>query len=143
MRKDTLIFALKQGDIDIEGLMEVSFFQFRLEIITEIQETKIFMFAGHDTTMSTLSFALSYITEDKLISNRCRSEIEAVCCASGTLDMSSENLKKLKYLEACIKETLRLRPPVREWIRAGAGKILDINGKNYHTSPEIWFQLAL
>ena len=26
MRKDTLIFALNQGDIDIEGLMEVSLF---------------------------------------------------------------------------------------------------------------------
>ena len=101
------------------------------------------MFAGHDTTMSTLSFALSYIMDDKLIADRCRSEIEAVCCASGTFDMSSEKLKKLKYLEACIKETLRLRPPVREWIRAGAGECLNINGKNYYTSPEIWFQLDL
>ena len=107
MRKNTLIFALKQGDIDIKDLMEVSFFQFLSNTITEIQETKIFMFAGHNTTMSLLSFALTYITEDKLISDRCRSEIDAVCCASGTLDMSSENLKKLKYLEACIKETLR------------------------------------
>ena len=56
-----------------------------------------------------LSFALSYITEHKEIKDKCLEEIQNVCLSNGQLDISTENLRKLTYLEACIKETLRLR----------------------------------
>jgi len=56
-----------------------------------------------------LSFALSFITEHKEIKANCLTEIENVCMSNGQLDISSENIKRLTYLEACIKETLRLR----------------------------------
>ena len=94
------------------------------------------MFAGHDTTTSgefwtqireswltnydsvfqsfqksltALSFALSFITEHKEVKAKCLEEIQSVCLSNGQLDLSTENLRKLTYLEACIKETLRLR----------------------------------
>lgn len=61
---DTLIFAMDmKNDIDLEGLIE---------------ETEVFMFAGHDTTTSTLSFALGYITENKEIKKKCLEEINQV-----------------------------------------------------------------
>ena len=56
-----------------------------------------------------LSFALSFITENKEVKAKCLKEIQNVCLLNGQLDISTENLKKLPYLEACINETLRLR----------------------------------
>ena len=61
------------------------------------------------TLLKALSFALSFITEHKEVKAKCLSEIHNVCMSNGQLDISTENLKKLTYLEACIKETLRLR----------------------------------
>ena len=62
--EDTLIFAMDmKNDIDLEGLIE---------------ETEVFMFAGHDTTTSTLSFALGYITENEEIKKKCLQEINQV-----------------------------------------------------------------
>ena len=56
-----------------------------------------------------LSFALSFITEHNEVKAKCLTEIQNVCMLNGQLDISSENIKRLTYLEACIKETLRLR----------------------------------
>ena len=56
-----------------------------------------------------LSFALSFITEHNEVKIKCLTEIQHVCMSNGQLDMSSDNMKRLTYLEACIKETLRLR----------------------------------
>jgi len=75
---------------------------------------------------------LNFISENEVIKAKCLSEIENVCFQNGEVNLSSENLKKLTYLEACIKESLRLRPPVREWFRNGPGRDLSINGNCYH-----------
>ena len=56
-----------------------------------------------------LSFALSFITEHDEVKAKCLTEIQNVCMSKGQIDISSENIKRLVYLEACIKETLRLR----------------------------------
>ena len=56
-----------------------------------------------------LSFALSFIAEHNEVKAKCLTEFQNVCMSNGQLDISSENIKRLTYLEACIKETLRLR----------------------------------
>ena len=65
-----------KNDIDLEGLIE---------------ETEVFMFAGHDTTTSTLSFALGYITENEEIKKKCLQEINQVLCDNQRYLPSSAN----------------------------------------------------
>jgi len=69
---------------------------------------EVFMFAGHDTTTSTLSFALNFITEDKRVLAKCREEMDQIF---GNSDRSPtfEDLKSFRYLEACIKVDSKIR----------------------------------
>ena len=68
-------------EIDLEGLYE---------------ETEVFMFAGHDTTTSTLAYALGFITENQNIKQKCQNEIRQVL--GNSTRPTSEHLKSLKYL---------------------------------------------
>ena len=72
-----------------------------------------------------LSFALSFITEHNDVKTKCLTEIQDVCMSNGQLDMSSDNIKRLTYLEACIKETLRLRSFLHKLITNWYNRIND------------------
>merc|ERR1712137_162776 len=67
-----------------------------------------FMFAGHDTTRSTLCWILYYISIDKTVEDLVVDEINAVCTGE---EITPEMLSQCKYLRCVINETLRLRPP--------------------------------
>ena len=56
------LFPVKQ-DISLEGLHE---------------ETEVFMFAGHDTTTTTLCYTLGFITENDHIYRKCVDETNRV-----------------------------------------------------------------
>lgn len=79
-------------------------------------QLKIFIFAGHDTTASTLSFAYSRLFRDAAALAKIRAEYDEVLGpdASQTLARLTENpnlLNQMPYSAAVIKETLRLYPP--------------------------------
>ena len=119
---DTLLYAMDvSSEIDLTGVHE---------------EVEVFMFAGHDTTTSTLAFALNFITEHQDVLHKCQIELSDVFGASDR-NPTFEDLKKLKYLDACIKETLRMRPPVREYYREiPGGGTLEIKNIKYGIIPE-------
>ena len=76
----------------------------------------MFMFAGHDTTTAAGSFTLNFIAENPRVLKNCRKELQEVFGESGRQPTYSD-LSKLTYLNACIRESLRLRAPVREYFR--------------------------
>lgn len=82
-----------------------------------IAQFKIFLFAGHDTTASTLSFVYAMVDQYPESLLKARNELDSVFgpdiqTTAVTMTESPELLNQLPYLTATIKETLRLYPPV-------------------------------
>uniref|UniRef100_A0A1E1WMD2 Cytochrome P450 n=1 Tax=Pectinophora gossypiella TaxID=13191 RepID=A0A1E1WMD2_PECGO len=91
---DLLLEAESKGEIDLAGIRE---------------EVNTFMFEGHDTTATALTFGLMLLADHEEVQERVREEIERVV---GSRVPTMTDLGELKYLEAVIKETLRLYPSV-------------------------------
>ncbi|XP_032269486.1 cytochrome P450 4V2 [Phoca vitulina] len=75
------------------------------------EEVDTFMFEGHDTTAAAVNWSLYLLGSYPEAQKRVDSELEEVFGKSDR-PASLEDLKKLKYLECVIKESLRLFPPV-------------------------------
>ncbi|XP_070822233.1 cytochrome P450 4B1-like [Chaetodon trifascialis] len=73
-------------------------------------EVDTFMFEGHDTTASGLSFILYCLACNPEHQKICRDEVMQVLEGKDTVEW--EDLSKLPYTTMCIKESLRLYPPV-------------------------------
>ncbi|XP_031708834.1 cytochrome P450 4T8 [Anarrhichthys ocellatus] len=73
-------------------------------------EVDTFMFAGHDTTASGLSFILYSLACNPEHQKLCREEI--IHALDGEDTFAWEHLSKIPYTTMCIKESLRLYPPV-------------------------------
>ncbi|KFO35136.1 Cytochrome P450 4V2 [Fukomys damarensis] len=75
------------------------------------EEVDTFMFEGHDTTASAINLSLYLLGWYPEIQKKVDSELDEVFGKSNR-PVTLEDLKKLKYLEVVIKESLRLFPPV-------------------------------
>ncbi|KAL7394038.1 hypothetical protein ABVT39_019743 [Epinephelus coioides] len=73
-------------------------------------EVDTFMFEGHDTTASGMSFILYCLACHPEHQKMCREEI--IQALDGKDTMEWEDLNKIPYTTMCIKESLRLYPPV-------------------------------
>ncbi|XP_033496469.1 cytochrome P450 4B1-like [Epinephelus lanceolatus] len=73
-------------------------------------EVDTFMFEGHDTTASGMSFILYCLACHPEHQKMCREEI--IQALDGKDTMEWKDLSKIPYTTMCIKESLRLYPPV-------------------------------
>ncbi|KAF7495480.1 Cytochrome P450 4V2 [Sarcoptes scabiei] len=84
---------------------------FTLEDIQE--EVDTFMFEGHDTTAMSMIWTLFLLAHHQNYQMQARKEVQMICEEiPRTKGWSSEHLRRMKFLEACIKESLRLYPSV-------------------------------
>lgn len=101
-------------------------------------QIKTFMFAGHDTTSSTIAYMYHLLSKNPHALDAVRQEYDAVFGSdvSLTAEIITETphvLQKLPYSHAIIKETLRLYPP-GPTVRAGIpGYHLQHEGQQYPT----------
>ena len=113
-----------------------------------VDELSTFIFAGHDTTYSALTFLIYFLSKHTEWQNRCRDEVTAVIGERELIGW--DDLPKLVVTGDCIKEALRLYPPVThinrvitqtvkldEWtLPVGTGVDIDINA--IHHNPTVW-----
>ncbi|GFS12211.1 cytochrome P450 [Elysia marginata] len=113
-------------------------------------EVDTFLFEGHDTTSSAISWALYSIAEHPEIQQRVQDELDGVLDQAGHTDVLWEDLTKLPYMTMVIKEAMRLHSPV-PFIQRVLTSDTEIDGKmapagtlvncviyNIHHNPTVW-----
>lgn len=70
------------------------------------------LLAGEDTTANTLAWLLHLLHENPIAMGCASDEVRRVCGGSigGDGDLTPEQIDQLEYVEACIHETMRLKP---------------------------------
>ena len=80
-----------------------------------IDDFVTFFSSGHESTSSTLSFCVLELAHNQNALSQVEQEIKEVLGTRN--DVIYEDLPKFKYLDCCLKETLRLYPPAPGIIR--------------------------
>ncbi|KAH9904906.1 cytochrome P450 [Xylariomycetidae sp. FL2044] len=86
-----------------------------------------FLFAGHDTTAGLLSLMFYHFLKNPEIYAKVRQEVDSVL---GSGAVTPEHLNKLPYIKSCVRETLRLEPPIPAFsVRHNKEEPLVIGGR--------------
>ncbi|KAK4550094.1 hypothetical protein LTR36_003061 [Oleoguttula mirabilis] len=98
------------GDLSEVKAMDPEFKQ------AAISNMKTFIFAGHDTTSSTISYAYYYLAKNPEMLAKARKELDGVFgldpdLVADQLKQDGRLLNKLEYTLAVTREVLRLQPP--------------------------------
>jgi cytochrome P450 len=73
------------------------------------------LLAGHETTATSLSWAFALILSHPKVAERLQAELRGAAGGDGLLELAA--VPKLEYLDAVIKESLRLRPILPDVVR--------------------------
>ncbi|KAG8436951.1 hypothetical protein GDO86_007870 [Hymenochirus boettgeri] len=107
------------------------------------------MFEGHDTTASGISWILYCMAAYPEHQQKCRDEINKLLGERKTMEW--DDLNKIPYTTMCIKESLRLYPPVpavsRDLVKPvtffdgqflPAGTLVTLQIYAVHRNPSVW-----
>ncbi|XP_014642399.1 PREDICTED: docosahexaenoic acid omega-hydroxylase CYP4F3 isoform X2 [Ceratotherium simum simum] len=114
-------------------------------------EADTFMFEGHDTTASGLSWVLYNLAKHPEYQEHCRQEVQELLRDREPKEIEWEDLAQLPFLTMCIKESLRLHPPVAVISRRCTQDIVLPDGRvipkgviclisifGTHHNPSVW-----
>jgi cytochrome P450 len=110
---------------DPENGRELSDAEIRCELV-------IFLLAGHDTTSTTLAYALWALGHHRQIQDRVRAEAAAL----GGRRLTPADVADLGYTVAVLHEALRLCPPAPVVTRTATGDI-DVDGYRVEAGTEL------
>ncbi|XP_078687168.1 cytochrome P450 4F8-like [Branchiostoma floridae x Branchiostoma belcheri] len=114
------------------------------------EEVDTFLFAGHDTTASTLSWALYSLAQHPHHQDKVRQEVDQLLAGRDQDTIEWEDLHKLPYLTMCLKEAMRLHTPVPLISRTvmadtvidgnpvPRGQYVGIHLYALHHNPHVW-----
>jgi cytochrome P450 len=109
-------------------------------------ELVAFMIAGHDTTATTLAYALWALGRHPDLQDKVRTEVTAV----GDRELTPEDIPALRYTSQVLREALRLCPPAAATgrtamrdievggYRVEAGTMLIVGIYALHRDPALW-----
>ncbi|KAF9645980.1 cytochrome P450 [Thelephora ganbajun] len=120
--------------------------EWRLSDEEIVAQVRTVMFAGHETTAKTLTFALWELAKKRHIQERLRAEIAETLTkirARGDSDFTVDDFDSMPYLLAVGKETLRVHPIAAEIPRVATENnvlpltkpIVGVSGKVYKELP--------
>lgn len=92
------------------------------------EEVDTFMFEGHDTVTSAITFGLYLLSHHPEVQQKILEEVTRIIGDDVNVYPSYNQLMEMKYVECCIKEVLRLYPPVPVYGR-NLDEDLDLDGK--------------
>uniref|UniRef100_A0A7M4F4F4 Lanosterol 14-alpha demethylase n=1 Tax=Crocodylus porosus TaxID=8502 RepID=A0A7M4F4F4_CROPO len=107
----------EREDDMLQTLLDVRYKDDRLLTDDEIAGMLIgLLLAGQHTSSTTSAWLGFFLARDKSIQEQCYVEQKAVC-GDDLPPLSYDQLKDLNLLDRCLKETLRLRPPIMTMMR--------------------------
>lgn len=104
-----------------------------------LDELVTLLVGGHETTANTLSFTLYRVLQRPEVLAELRAELARVC-GDGPLDPRRHG--ELRYLDACIKESMRLTPILPAISRPVAAP-LTLRGYDIPAGCELWLAPSL
>ncbi|ELT93418.1 hypothetical protein CAPTEDRAFT_144012 [Capitella teleta] len=114
------------------------------------QEVDTFLFEGHDTTASAISWCLYTLAKHPEFQTRAAAEVQSLVAGRDSEHLVWDDLNELPYLTKCIKESLRMTPPVPfigreldakmdiEGVTLLPGTFVDINIWAVHHNEHVW-----
>ncbi|XP_065076940.1 cytochrome P450 4d8-like [Ochlerotatus camptorhynchus] len=100
------------------------------------EEVDTFMFEGHDTTTSGISFTIYQLAINQHVQDRLYDEIVSILGNDAQdTELSFQTLQDFRYLETVIKESMRLFPPV-PFIGRSSVEDMEMNGTTVKAGQE-------